>query len=393
MEVRYRTDIDSPSGYSRAARMHVRALMECGVKVIVEQHKKDQTTIEPNDYWRENLPKIMAPVMPTGNCIRIWHETPDFFNPRAEDYNIGMVPWETSRIPSRDLDNNPRFNWCKQMNRMNEMWTNAESSKKAFIKSGVVVPIYVFPHPINLDLYKPAEDKQPLLDEYSRPISDTKFVVLSVFQWIRRKNPGGLIGCYYWTFNEYKDVCLTVKTYGMGFNREDIAGLRTEMENLKKGMRLTAPPGVFVIWDHIPEGELPELYQSCDVYAGLPYGEGFGLPYQEAMACGKPVIFPRSSSMLDFCDNEVGYGVDVEEEPVLGMRSPWYDAHQTWWRPSYMSAKRALLQAYADWTSGKLEEKGKVARKRIEELHSFEVVGNAMKARLQEIQESSSIKL
>jgi hypothetical protein len=104
--------------------------------------------------------------------------------------------------------------------------------------------------------------------------------------------------------------------------------------------------------------------------------------------CGKPVIYPKSSSMLDFCTDEAGYGVEVEEEPVMGMQSPWYDAKQMWWRPQYKSTRDAFMKAYTDWKSGRLKAKGKAARKRIEELHSFEKVGMAMKERIEAIQAS-----
>lgn len=46
---------------------------------------------------------------------------------------------------------------------------------------------------------------------------------------------------------------------------------------------------------HVPSAELPAYYQSCDVFAMPSRGEGFGIVYLEAMACGKPVI----SSNLD----------------------------------------------------------------------------------------------
>ena len=89
---------------------------------------------------------------------------------------------------------------------------------------------------------------------------------------------------------------------------------------------------------------------------------------------------------LDFCNEESCYGVDVIEEPVYGMMHiPWYRGDQYWWKPVFKSAQSNLRQAYNDWKAGKLEEKGKLARKRIEELHSYKKVGEAMKARLESL--------
>lgn len=387
MEVRYRCDIDSPSGYSRASRMHIRALLQCGVGVKVEHRKKDKATIVPDKYWEARLPTIIAQQPDPDPTIRIWHETPDFFSPDAKDYNIAMVPWETSKIVAEDLNGNPRNNWVKQFNRMDEMWVNATSTKKAFVDSGVTKPVYVFPHPIDLDFYTPGE-REPIEDEYGNPMSANRLTFLSVFQWNRRKNPAGLLLGYWTTFDGFDDVLLCIKTYGLTFENNIVGNLRKEMRSLKQATRLSAPADLLVIWDHIPEGELPDLYRSCDVFVALPYGEGFGLPFQESMACGKPVIYPRSSSMLDFCTDEAGYGVEVDEEPVMGMQSPWYDAKQMWWRPQYKSTHDAFMMAYTDWKSGRLDAKGKAARKRIEELHSFEKVGTAMRERLEAIQAS-----
>jgi glycosyltransferase involved in cell wall biosynthesis len=41
---------------------------------------------------------------------------------------------------------------------------------------------------------------------------------------------------------------------------------------------------------YVSDSELPSYYASCDVYATASRWELFGLPLQEAMACGKPVV-------------------------------------------------------------------------------------------------------
>ena len=40
----------------------------------------------------------------------------------------------------------------------------------------------------------------------------------------------------------------------------------------------------------IPDGELCDLYNLCDVFAMPSKGEGFGIVFLEALACGKPVL-------------------------------------------------------------------------------------------------------
>ena len=388
--ITYRCDLFSPSGYSKAARNHLRALIEMGIEVRVEDRRKDPSIIDMDSFWREWGPKVIS-APPVRHGIRIWHETPDFFTPSQPTYDIGMVPWETSRVNSDFLNGNARTNWVAQMNKMDEMWTAATSTKEAFELSGVTVPIHVFPHPIDTDLYTPMEGVE-LKDELDKSFDKDIFKLLSIFQWNPRKNPADLLSYYFSVMDGYEDVRLFIKTYKTEVgNSNDITFCRSEMKRIKEALNLQKPPKLQALWARVSDEDMPKLYNSCDVYYALPLGEGFGLPFQEAMACGKPCIFPKSSSMLDFMDDEVGYGVDVIEEVVSNVHlpnmrlTPWYRGNQVWWKPTFRSVEVALKKVYLDWKSGKLAKKGEKARERIKKLHSFKRVGKMMKDRLDAI--------
>jgi glycosyltransferase involved in cell wall biosynthesis len=45
---------------------------------------------------------------------------------------------------------------------------------------------------------------------------------------------------------------------------------------------------------------LPDLYRRADVFVSTSWGEGFGLPPLEAMACGTPVVLTDSGGVRDF---------------------------------------------------------------------------------------------
>jgi len=47
----------------------------------------------------------------------------------------------------------------------------------------------------------------------------------------------------------------------------------------------------------VPDGELPDYYAACDVWATASRHEGFCVPIIEAMAAGKPVLVPRVTAM------------------------------------------------------------------------------------------------
>jgi len=99
-----------------------------------------------------------------------------------------------------------------------------------------------------------------------------------------------------------------------------------------------------------------------------------------SMACGVPIIYSDNTAQREFA---VGYPVKCNRQPVYGMpHIPWYSADQDWWVPDVLDLAEKLEQAYEDWKSGRLTSLGQAARKKAEELHSDERVGNLLKDRI-----------
>jgi glycosyltransferase involved in cell wall biosynthesis len=67
----------------------------------------------------------------------------------------------------------------------------------------------------------------------------------------------------------------------------------------------------------VPDEELCDHYNLCDIFAMPSKGEGFGIVYLEAMACGKPVVGGNQDGAIDaLCQGQLGALVnpdDVEE--------------------------------------------------------------------------------
>jgi len=55
---------------------------------------------------------------------------------------------------------------------------------------------------------------------------------------------------------------------------------------------------------------MPKLYNSMDAFVLISRGEGFGLPYLEAGACGLPVIGSNCSGQTDFLNKDNSYLVE-----------------------------------------------------------------------------------
>ncbi|MEH2250260.1 glycosyltransferase family 4 protein [Nostoc sp.] len=61
----------------------------------------------------------------------------------------------------------------------------------------------------------------------------------------------------------------------------------------------------------VPDRELCDHYNLCDVFAMPSRGEGFGIVYLEALACGKPTVGGNQDGAIDaLCHGELGALVD-----------------------------------------------------------------------------------
>ena len=69
---------------------------------------------------------------------------------------------------------------------------------------------------------------------------------------------------------------------------------------------------------YLPEHELREHYNLCDVFAMPSKGEGFGIVFLEAIACGKPVIGGGKDGSVDaLLNGEIGALVNPDSVPEI----------------------------------------------------------------------------
>lgn len=68
----------------------------------------------------------------------------------------------------------------------------------------------------------------------------------------------------------------------------------------------------------IPDDELVDHYNLCDVFAMPSKGEGFGIVYLEAMACGKPVLAGNQDGAVDaLCYGKLGALVNPDDSEEI----------------------------------------------------------------------------
>ncbi len=91
---------------------------------------------------------------------------------------------------------------------------------------------------------------------------------------------------------------------GKGSDRPRIEKLIAQL-NLQECVTLTG---------FIPDDELCDHYNMCDVFAMPSKCEGFGIVYLEALACGKPTLGGNQDGAIDaLCHGELGALVDPDD--------------------------------------------------------------------------------
>jgi len=342
-------DMRSPSGYSAHAREFAVALAPL-VDLKLEEHKHDVSSIKLDPGMAQLFKALESKTRPPK--VRIEFQTPEFFTPREGCLNIGFTQWETTRIYDSSTVVNPlststegateeRFNWVKQMNRMDMMFTACEMAKQAFKDSGVTVPIHVVQGPINTETYSPDSNLTELqimdvnIDRKTRewiPREERPIIIGCMAQWTIRKNMDALLTAILTRFHR-DDVTLLLKTYG------SVSGNDKEADKLYEHVRMRRrlianpdAPRIVLITEKITDEQVAAFYKTVDIYCSTSRGEGFCMPIVQAMSSGVVPVSNGFSAPADYITpGKNGFLVDYTLAPAVGQtHTPWYTYKQDW---------------------------------------------------------------
>ncbi len=164
--------------------------------------------------------------------------------------------------------------------------TDSDSSRDDIIKllkipSEKVVTVYCGVEP----RFRPVKE-QAILEEVRTRYRLPKHFVLSVGVLEPRKNLDLLVQSYLKAAKMHQqDIYLVV-----------VGQVRWSNYQIAQRIIQGQIPGVIYL-GHVPDTDLPLIYNLADVFVYTSKYEGFGLPPLEAMACGIPVISVRNSSL------------------------------------------------------------------------------------------------
>lgn len=368
MEVTYVSACFDASGYAEAARNNIAALHRAGVKLGVmpvsfERAKSDLGKLGA-------LVKKLVVKKQKGK-IRILHLTPPNYprTLRRDCYNIGYAAWETDTLPE---------GWAKTINSLQEIWVPSQYNIEVMRNSGVTIPITCIPHTFNPD---EISAKSAVLDN----TGPEDFVFYSVFQWLERKNPEGLIRAYLTEFTQEDNVVLAIKTFiRQPGDVTETKKIKEMIASIKQTLYLKKPPRMLLISHLLSREQINSLHAEGDCYVALPHCEGFGIPITEAMLAGNPVITTGYGGPVDFIQHaETGYLVDYQISPVS--RMPWdlYTGKMCWADPNLMEARKYMREVYENRAQAR--EVGRKGQQWIKENLCWDKVGKTMKKRLEEI--------
>lgn len=138
--------------------------------------------------------------------------------------------------------------------------------------------VYIFPNCVEIEKYGIGPKSTELLQKYRL---ENKFVVMTLARLSsteRYKGIDEIIECIPGLLNRIPNL-----TYL-------IVGDGDDERRLKQKSELLGVQNHVVFCGFIEESQKPDYYRLADIFAMPGYGEGFGIVYLEAMACGIPVI-------------------------------------------------------------------------------------------------------
>ena len=151
-----------------------------------------------------------------------------------------------------------------------------------------------------------------------------------------------------------------------------------------------------ILYDAItPEEDMPKLYRSAHAFVLMSRGEGMGMPYLEAGACGLPVIGTACTAQLDFLNEDNSWLVEPDSfesseiadsrEINMAKQCRFYEGQDfpVFGHNSLEQAQEAMREVYDDYDRAK--EKGERFRQDICESFTWNHTVNMITDRLEEL--------
>ena len=216
------------------------------------------------------------------------------YPPRVNDIHgafggLHLYGWEEGELPAE---------WVGEFNtHLQGISTMSHFVSKVLIDNGVSVPIATVG--LGIDHWERIEADKA----YRLPDEAHGFLFLHVSSCFPRKGVDVLLQAWGDAFTAEDDVTLIIKTFPNPHN--EIHRWLAEASSAND-----AYPNVVIIEQDLSDAEIKSLMNRCQVLVGPSRGEGFGLPFAEAMLSGLAVVTTGYGGQMDFCSHDSAWLVD-----------------------------------------------------------------------------------
>lgn len=321
MKVNFCGDVRASSGYGEFARYFIYAIDQyTDIDLYVTPIN---TSVQNVNYGKKQrvVNKLLGKKQGKVD-INVINMIPSLFAPLKKDaINVGFTMFETTKITD---------SWVRMCNDMDAIFVPGEWNRKVFQDSGVTKPIFTIPCGVDNE------------DPPSLALSKSgEFKFYSIFQWLERKNPEGLIQAFLYAFSGQKDVSLTLKTHVTGNTANDTNFISNKINEIRKGMGIGPYPKINLITKFLSDQEMQDIHNSHNAFVLLHRGEGWGMPHMEAMLNGNVVIATDFSETKTFMNENNSLPVKYIERPVFGIPNwlqKFHSVGMTWAEPDIIHA-------------------------------------------------------
>lgn len=235
-------------------------------------------------------------------------------------FNVCVTFWELPKLP---------LAWIPALEAMDLILAPSRFIQTAIEEAVRTTPVLHYPQSIALPRVQSDRARWGLA-----PDKTVFLFSFDVSSGLQRKNPMAVMDAFRQAFPPgHAELILKVN------NRDHSPAAAMVVDRLKEVVRLV--PGIRILDESIPYGEVMSLYASVDVLVSLHRGEGLGLSLMECMALGKPVVTTAWSGNMDFTDSDCACLVPftlIPLEPGSQYHALSQGVAQVWAEPSVPDA-------------------------------------------------------
>ena len=275
--------------------------------------------------------------------------------------HVAIAEFESAALPDAAVH---------RLNQQDEVWNPSQWGAASFVSSGVKVPVRWMPHGVDLDVFRPADE---------RPVDPDRLRVLTVATFQPRKGYDVLFR----TAARALRITDTLVVVAYRARAKDVIDLA---HRCRHEVGVDEGPAIEVVPPELSTAELSALYRSADVFALATRGEGDGLPVREAMASGLPTIATAAGPVVEVLGETTGYPVAAEPRsglPAAYGNVPSYYRALPFFEPSEDAIVARLREIVA--FPEEARRRGAAARRSMERGRSWDAVGATMYRRLEEL--------